>query len=183
MTLLSQCMTHHPITVAPHDTVQQAARLMDQYNIGCLPVCQRGELVGLLTDRDITVRATCLGLAPDAVSVAQVMSVGVRSCHHDQTADDALRLMADVQIRRLPVLDDSGRLWGIVSMGDLLARQSSPVEAALRRVCTPSEPDRPEGVGAPAATSQTSPSGSTAPVTPAARRASAAKRRVQPIDA
>ena len=166
MTLLSQCMTHHPITVAPHDTVQQAARLMDQYNIGCLPVCQRGELVGLLTDRDITVRATCLGLAPDAVSVAQVMSVGVRSCHHDQTADDALRLMADVQIRRLPVLDDSGRLWGIVSMGDLLARQTSPVEAAMRRVCTPSEPDRPEGAGAPAA-----------------RGATTAKRRVQPVDA
>lgn len=150
MTTLAQCMTHHPITVAPHDSVLQAARLMDQYNIGCLPVCQRGELVGLLTDRDITVRATCSGLPADSTPVAQVMSVGVRSCRHDQTPAEALALMADVQIRRLPVLDDSGRLWGIVSVGDLLARQPSSVEDALRRICTPSEPDRPEGTAAPA---------------------------------
>ena len=143
MTTIAQWMTHDPITVKPLDTVQRAASLMDEFNIGCLPVCEHGELVGMLTDRDITVRATCAGLAPATTLVAQVMSEGVRSCSHRQSAAEVLQQMAEVQIRRLPVLDDSGRLWGIVSVGDLLARQPDGVDAALRRICTPAEPDRP----------------------------------------
>lgn len=142
MTLLSQCMTHHPITVAPHDTVQQAARLMDQYNIGCLPVCQRGELVGLLTDRDITVRATAAGLDPATTEVDTVMSERVRSCSVQQTVAQALDQMSSVQIRRLPVLDTHRRLVGIVSLGDLAARRSDGVQEALSCICTPSRPDR-----------------------------------------
>ena len=143
MTTIAQWMTHDPITVKPLDTVQRAASLMDEFNIGCLPVCEHGELVGMLTDRDITVRATCAGLAPATTLVAQVMSEGVRSCSHRQSAAEVLQQMAEVQIRRLPVLDDSGRLWGIVSVGDLLARHPEGVDAALRRICTPAEPDRP----------------------------------------
>ena len=149
MSTIAQWMTHNPITVTPQDTVQRAAALMDEFNIGCLPVCDRGELVGMLTDRDITVRATCAGLAPATTLVAQVMSVGVRSCSHRQAPADVLQQMADVQIRRLPVLDDSGRVWGIVSVGDLLARRPDGVEAALRRICTPAEPDRPARNGSP----------------------------------
>ena len=57
MSTIAQWMTHDPITVKPQDTVQCAARLMDEFNIGCLPVCERGELVGMLTDRDITAPA------------------------------------------------------------------------------------------------------------------------------
>lgn len=147
MSTIAQWMTHDPITVKPQDTVQCAARLMDDFNIGCLPVCEHGELVGMLTDRDITVRATCAGLAPATTLVAQVMSEGVRSCLHGQSPDEVLQQMAQVQIRRLPVLDDSGRVWGIVSVGDLLARQPEGVEAALRRICTPAEPDRPAPAG------------------------------------
>ena len=130
MSTIAQWMTHDPITVKPQDTVQCAARLMDDFNIGCLPVCEHGELVGMLTDRDITVRATCAGLAPATTLVAQVMSEGVRSCLHGPSPDEVLQQMAQVQIRRLPVLDDSGRVWGIVSVGDLLARQPEGVEAA-----------------------------------------------------
>lgn len=147
MSTIAQWMTHDPITVKPQDTVQCAARLMDDFNIGCLPVCEHGELVGMLTNRDITVRATCAGLAPATTLVAQVMSEGVRSCLHGRSPDEVLQQMAQVQIRRLPVLDDSGRVWGIVSVGDLLARQPEGVEAALRRICTPAEPDRPAPAG------------------------------------
>ena len=148
MSTIAQWMTHDPITVRPQDTVQCAARLMDDFNIGCLPVCEHGELVGMLTDRDITVRATCAGLAPATTLVAQVMSEGVRSCSHRQAPAEVLQQMAQVQLRRLPVLDDSGLLWGIVSVGDLLARQPEGVEAALRSICTPAEPDRPVRAGA-----------------------------------
>lgn len=149
MSTIAQWMTHDPITVKPQDRLQCAARLMDDFNIGCLPVCEHGELVGLLADRDITVRAACAcaGLAPATTLVAQMMREGVRNCLPGQSPDEVLQQMAQVQIRRLPVLDDSGRVWGIVSVADLLARQSEGVAAALRRICTPAEPDRPAPAG------------------------------------
>jgi CBS domain-containing protein len=142
MTTVADLMTPEPITIGPHDSVQRAAQLMDELNVGSLPVCHGDRLLGIVTDRDITVRATAAGLDPATTEVDLVMSDRVRCCSHLQSAADVLRLMASVQIRRLPVLDDDDKLVGIVSLGDLAARQPEGVQDTLRRISTPSEPDR-----------------------------------------
>lgn len=142
MTTVTELMTRDPVTIGPHDTVQRAAQLMDELNVGVLPVCEGEQLLGIVTDRDITVRATAAGLDPRATEVDLVMSEGVRCCGARTSASEALRQMSQVQIRRLPVLDDDERLVGIVSLGDLAARNPEGVEDTLRRISTPSEPDR-----------------------------------------
>jgi CBS domain-containing protein len=142
MTTVSELMTRHPITVGPHDTVQRAAQLMDELNVGSLPVCQGDRLLGIVTDRDITVRATAAGLDPASTEVDLVMSDRVRCCSQQQTTSEVLRQMSSVQIRRLPVLDAQDRLVGIISLGDIAARQPEGVQETLRRISTPSEPDR-----------------------------------------
>lgn len=115
---------------------------MDELNVGALPVCDGAELVGIVTDRDITVRATAAGLDPSVTEVELVMSDRVRCCKPTHAPAEVLRQMSTVQIRRLPVVDDDERLVGIVSLGDLAARRPAGVEDALRRISTPSEPDR-----------------------------------------
>lgn len=142
MTTIADLMTRAPATVGPHDTVQQAAQLMDELNVGVLPVCDGETLVGIVTDRDITVRATAAGLDPARTVVDLVMTDHVRHCSAAHSPADVLRRMAGVGIRRLPVLDDRDRLVGIVSLGDLAARQVDGVAEALRRISTPAGPDR-----------------------------------------
>ncbi len=142
MNTIADLMTREPITIEPHETVQRAAQLMDELNVGVLPVCRGAELVGIVTDRDITVRATAAGLDPGSTQVDLVMSDRVRCCSQRHTPAEVLRQMAAVRIRRLPVLDDAHRLVGIVSLGDLAARRPEGVEDALRSISTPSEPDR-----------------------------------------
>lgn len=142
MTTIADLMTRDPLTVRPNDTVHRAAMLMDDLNVGCLPVCDGDKLVGLVTDRDITVRAIAAGLDPRTTPVELVMSDPVRCCSPMQSAADALHQMASVRIRRLAVVDSSDRLVGILSLGDLAARHPLGVEEALRRISTPSEPDR-----------------------------------------
>lgn len=143
MATIADLMTPEPITVRPDDSVQHAARLMDELNVGALPVCDGDQLLGIVTDRDITVRAIAAGLHPAITAVDLVMSDRVRSCTLWQSPDEVLQQMAAVQIRRLPVLDDDARLVGIVALGDLAARHpSATVEDALRRISTPAQPDR-----------------------------------------
>ncbi len=142
MSLIADLMTPDPITVGPRDTVQRAAQLMDELNVGALPVCHDNKLLGIVTDRDITVRATAAGLDPALTEVDLVMSDRVRCCSPRHTAAEVLRQMAAVKIRRVPVLDESNRLVGIVSLGDLAAREPAGVEDTLRTISTPAEPDR-----------------------------------------
>ncbi|BAL95994.1 CBS domain-containing protein [Rubrivivax gelatinosus] len=142
MNTIADVMTRDPVAVRPRETVQRAAQLMDELNVGCLPVCEDWQVRGIVTDRDITVRATAAGLDPGSTEVAAVMSEGVRCCSQRQSPAEVLRQMAAVQIRRLPVIDDAGRLVGIVSLGDLAARLPAGVEEALRQISTPAAPDR-----------------------------------------
>jgi CBS domain-containing protein len=142
MTTIASLMTRNPITVGPHDTVQRAAQLMDELNVGSLPVCQGSRLLGIVTDRDITVRATAAGLDPALTEVDQVMSDRVRCCSPHETAAEVLRQMCSVRIRRMPVLDEQDRLVGIVALGDMAARRPEGVQETLRCISTPSEPDR-----------------------------------------
>ncbi|AWK87743.1 CBS domain-containing protein [Azospirillum thermophilum] len=137
-------MTRQVEVVRPDDTIRSAARKMDQFNVGMLPVCDGQTLVGVLTDRDITVRATSAGLAPDQCKVSEVMTAEPRYCYEDDAVIEVTRLMGDLQIRRVPVVDANDRLTGIVALGDLAtdAKDDAAVGDALDRISTPSEPDR-----------------------------------------
>lgn len=148
MQLVSEVMTRNVQSVAPGDTVRRAAQMMDDLNVGALPVCDGERLVGMVTDRDITVRATSAGLSPEEARVEQVMSADVRICYEDQSLEDVARQMADTQIRRLPVVshDEAQKLVGIVSLGDIATKASSGsdrhvAEQVVEKVSFPSEPD------------------------------------------
>jgi CBS domain-containing protein len=117
---------------------------MDELNIGAIPVCEGAKLVGMITDRDITVRSTAAGQPPETTHVADVMSADVRTCFSHQTVDEVLGQMGEVQIRRMPVLDKNGALVGIVSLGDMATRHSAGIDRALEEISEPSEPDRPQ---------------------------------------
>src|SRR5688572_9997764 len=124
MQMISEVMTRQVQFVTPQETVRRAAQMMDELNVGALPVCDGDRLVGVVTDRDITVRATSAGIAPDDAVVDDVMSTDVRWCFEDQSVDEVLRQMANTQIRRVPVIthDDAHRLVGIVSLGDIATK-------------------------------------------------------------
>ena len=141
---VSEVMTRGVEVIGPEDSLQHAAQLMDELNVGALPVCEGSRLVGMITDRDITVRATAAGLPPAETCVSEVMTEQTRWCTDDQTVDDVMKQMGDVQIRRLPVLNAANELVGIISLGDLATRQAGHVDDALRDISWPSEPDRSE---------------------------------------
>jgi CBS domain-containing protein len=105
--------------IAPDATLQQAAAKMRESDAGLLPVCDGERLLGMLTDRDITVRATALGGDPQGVTVQQIMTPDVVFCFEDDDATVAVRLMEEYQVRRLPVLDHEHRLVGMVSFNYL----------------------------------------------------------------
>ena len=142
MQKISDFMTRNVQVVRPDESLQRAAQVMDELNVGALPVCDNNGLVGMITDRDITVRATAAGLSGDT-RVADVMTDHARWCTTEQTVQEAMQQMADVQIRRMPVVDADRRVVGIVSLGDLATRHQGHVAAALRRISDPSMPDRP----------------------------------------
>lgn len=149
MQMVSQVMTRNVQYVSARESVRRAAEMMDELNVGALPVCEDDRLVGIVTDRDITVRATAAGAAPDKTPVHEVMSTDVRCCFEDQPLDEVMRQMSDTQIRRVPVVshDDRRRLVGIVSLGDLATksddRSRQDVGHTVDRISSPSEPDRP----------------------------------------
>lgn len=141
MRAVSEVMTRHVQIISPQSSLQEAARLMDRFNIGALPVCQAGKLQGMITDRDITVRAIAHGMNPMRTRVCEVMSEHTRWCHEHQAIDDVLKQMRDVQIRRIPVLNDTGVVVGIVSLGDLATKEPGGSQGLLRDISSPSEPD------------------------------------------
>jgi CBS domain-containing protein len=142
MRKISEVMTRGVEVIRPAETLQRAAQRMDELNVGALPVCDGETLVGMITDRDITVRATAAGLDPNETPVSDVMTEQTRWCTEEQSVDEVMRQMSDVQIRRLPVLNGAHELVGIVSLGDLAVRQSGHIDGALRDISSPSEPDR-----------------------------------------
>lgn len=141
MTTIADIMTTDVQVVGPTDTLQLAAQLMDQLNVGSLPVCDGKHLLGMVTDRDITIRGTALNLTPDQARVAGVMTSEVEFCTDDQDAAEVLLLMGKAQVRRLPVINVERQLVGIVSIGDLATRHPGNVDEAVSAISTPSEPD------------------------------------------
>jgi len=141
---LKNVMTRDVEVVRPDASVQDAAAKMKRLDVGPLPVCDGKRVLGMVTDRDITIRAVAEGRDPKATTVQEVMTDEVIYCYEDQDAEDAARLMAEKQVRRLLVLDRDKNLVGIVSLGDLAVDTADPIRAGetLERVSQPAEPER-----------------------------------------
>jgi len=137
--LLKEIMTSTVESVSPGDTLEQAARKMEELDVGPLPVCEGSRVVGMITDRDITVRATSAGCDPKTTLVCDAMSQDVVSCYEDQDVREAAKVMKDRQIRRLLVRNRAGELVGIVSLGDLATDAEDPGQPAevLKKVSEP----------------------------------------------
>jgi len=119
---ISDVMTPNPKAVTEKDSVLEVARIMRDQNIGVVPVVEGLKVIGLITDRDIVVRALAEGKDCKSISVRDVMTKNVRSVKEDTPVDDVLNLMSKDEIRRLPVVNSSDELVGIVSIGDLATR-------------------------------------------------------------
>lgn len=141
MTTVSQIMTTDVQTIGPQETLQRAAQLMDRLNVGSLPVCNGSRLLGIVTDRDLTVRGAAAGMTPQSACVSDVMSKQPIWCLETQDTSEVLRRMGEEQVRRLPVLSLAGEIVGIVSLGDLATRQSVDTDRALHDISSPSEAD------------------------------------------
>lgn len=112
-------MTDNPRTVAPDDHVVDAARLMRDEDAGAVPIVEGGRLVGMLTDRDIAVRLVADGRDPGTTPVSEIASQHLVTVDPQQELDEALRLMAQHQVRRLPVVEEDGKLVGILAQADV----------------------------------------------------------------
>ncbi len=141
---LKNVMTRDVEVISPDATIAEAASKMSTLNIGLLPVCDGNRLCGTLSDRDVTVRATAVGRDAKTTKVRDVMSPGVVYCFEDQDVDEAAKIMAEKQIRRLIVLDRTKNLVGIVSLGDLAvdAGDEQLIARTVEGISEPSEPTR-----------------------------------------
>ncbi len=115
---VSQIMTPDPDTARPGDTLRAVAAKMDSGDFGSVPVVEDGRLVGVVTDRDIAVRAVAQGLGPDT-AVREVMTPDPVCVAPDSDVEDAAEIMQDEQLRRLFVTDDDDRLVGVVALADV----------------------------------------------------------------
>ncbi|CAN7642723.1 CBS domain-containing protein [Pararhizobium sp. LjRoot255] len=115
---VSEAMSRDVRVASPEQTIEQAARMMASLDAGVLPVGEHDRLVGMITDRDIAIRGVAQGKGPDA-KVRDVMTSDVKYCYEDEEIADVTLNMADIQVRRLPVLDHDKRLVGILSLGDV----------------------------------------------------------------
>lgn len=126
--------------ITPDATIQEAARKMSAVNVGSLPVVDNGQLVGIVTDRDITIRATAEGLTPDQCRVSEVMSTSPDHIFDSDDISDAANVMKTRQVRRLPVLNRDKELVGILSLGDVAVEGNDKLTGdALEGISQPAE--------------------------------------------
>jgi CBS domain-containing protein len=121
-------MTRDVRLVKPEQPIREAAKTMADLDIGALPVEENDRLVGMITDRDIAVRAVAAGRGPDT-EIREVMSRDVKYCYDDQTIEEVTQNMGELRVRRLPVLNRDKRLVGILSLGDLAIDEGAQDEA------------------------------------------------------
>ena len=116
---IREIMTPNPSTIEPERSVVDAARIMKQEDAGVVPVTENGRLTGMVTDRDIAIRVVAEGKDPKSTPVREVASKDLVTIDPQQDLDEALRLMAKHQVRRLPVVEEDGRLVGVVAQADV----------------------------------------------------------------
>ncbi|MCI0462241.1 MAG: CBS domain-containing protein [Gemmataceae bacterium] len=142
---VNEVMTRGVECIRPDATLQEAAERMKALDIGPLPVCDDDRLVGMLTDRDLVLRAVAEGRDPRTTRVRDTMTPDIVYCFEDQDVREAARLMKEKQIRRLVVLNRDKRLVGILSLGDL-AVDTGDEQLAGETLEQISEPATPRGV-------------------------------------
>lgn len=132
---IQELMTPDVELVRPDDSLQTAAKMMADLETGALPVGENDRLVGMITDRDITVRAVAEGRDPGKTIVREAMSSGIKFCFEDEESEAVALKMGQWQVRRLPVLNRDKRLVGIVSLGDLsIGGAEEESKAALKEI-------------------------------------------------
>jgi CBS domain-containing protein len=144
---VSEAMTREVSIANPNQSIRDVARMMSQIDAGAIPVGEGDRLVGMLTDRDIAVRAVAAGKGPDT-PVREVMSADVKYCFDDEDLDHVAKNMAELRVRRLPVLNREKRLVGIVSIGDVALTEGK--KAAGEAVTGVSRPGGPHSQSASA---------------------------------
>ena len=140
MTTVSEIMTRDVKTLSPKDTIDIAARLMAEHDVGAIPVCDGDTLLAMVTDRDTVVRGIAMGLDSQSTPLSSVMSKDIRSVEEDADVSEVFEEMSSAQIRRMPVLDGQKKLVGIVSLGDLAVKDradASSVAESLRDISQP----------------------------------------------
>jgi CBS domain-containing protein len=115
---VSEAMTREVRIANPGQSIRDVAKVMAEIDAGAMPVGENDRLVGMITDRDIAIRAVALGKGPDT-PVREVMSKEVKYCYEDEDLEHVAKNMGDIQLRRLPVVSREKRLVGIVSLGDV----------------------------------------------------------------
>ena len=116
---IREVMTANPSTIEADGFVVEAAKIMKQEDAGVVPVAENGRLIGMVTDRDIAIRVVAEGKDPQSTSIREVASTDPVTIDPQQDLDEALRLMAQHQVRRLPVVEEDGRLVGVVAQADI----------------------------------------------------------------
>ena len=116
---IQELMTSNPTTVTGDATVVEAAKVMKQEDAGIVPIVDGDRVVGVITDRDIAIQVVAAGKDPQSTKVRDVASQNLVTVDPQQELDEALRLMAQHQVRRLPVVEEDGRLVGIVAQADV----------------------------------------------------------------
>jgi CBS domain-containing protein len=121
----SEVMTDNPVCCLPNDSVSQVARVMRREHVGPVPVVsndQTREIIGILTDRDLVIKVVAEGRDPNRTTVSDVMTHAIVVCRDDDDLSSAIAAMEEYQIRRVPVIDQGGRLVGIISQADVATR-------------------------------------------------------------
>ena len=118
-----EVMTKDPASCAPTDTVIQAAQLMKQHDVGSVPVVESDKrLVGIVTDRDLVVKVLAAGRGVEQATVKEAMTPNPASCREDDDLEQAMKLMKERQVRRMPIVDGAGKLAGIIAQADVATR-------------------------------------------------------------
>ncbi len=126
---IKDIMTTNVTTVSPNSSVLEAAQMMQNYNIGSIPVCDNDRLVGIITDRDIVVRSVSRNISPNSTSVKDIMTSEVNYATPDMDVTDVTDMMASNQVRRIPVVEQN-QLIGIVSLKDVAVNRKTNMEAS-----------------------------------------------------
>lgn len=139
---LNDIMTREIKTIGPDSTLTEAAKLMDELNVGDIPVCEGDNLIGIITDRDMVIRSISAGQDPNSTKVRDAMTSPVVSCREDASMDEAAKLMKQHQIRRLPILNEQGKIIGVVSLGDIVVESGNKELGGdvLKKVSEPVKP-------------------------------------------
>lgn len=146
--MVSEVMTRGVEIIGPGQSMREAAQKMDELNVGVLPVCDDGELVGVITDRDLVIRGVASGASPDVCTIAEVMTPDPEYCYEDESVEEATEKMAAMQIRRVFVLDRDKNLIGVLSLGDVAEDsvvEPRDVSDTLKSISEPARPERPAG--------------------------------------